>query len=417
MRDKTGLLAALSDSLCCVCVWWIVASTMIMAGRGWVLGLGWPLLWTLLSAALFGRLLRKPRSFNAMVGLATAAACAALALFIYISGVRMTALHVFTLAVGAGMTSGLPMYYLVRRPTLHGHLTCLDALLLAFAWLLLMPSETGVAGLLTAAVLVLTAAAAVGLRMGSESGAEGAKAMLVALLSALVLALVVAALIALMSRSGALTGSVIAAVGGILRWLGGGLSALMERFAALFTPLDTDTGVAPIETMAPAIATEETEAVASGETPAWLGAVLLVIVAVCAVLVALRLRRVRLTLDTETVEGGQAVHTGHIRGAARRRWRALREAFIFRVTALTRRDSPPGLLVYFQRCAARKKQGRGDGETAREFLRRIAPDGALDTLADDLERRWYGGGGYTLTAAQCRTLRRNWTENGRASHG
>ena len=136
MKDRTGILAALSDSLCCVCVYWIVASTMIMAGRGWTLGLGWPLLWTGLCTAAFSRLLRRPRSFNLMMALAAAAGCAALALFIAVSGVRMTGLHVFTLAVGAGMASALPMYYLVRRPSLHGHLSCLDVLLLAFAWLL-----------------------------------------------------------------------------------------------------------------------------------------------------------------------------------------------------------------------------------------------------------------------------------------
>ncbi len=416
MKDRTGILAALSDSLCCVCVYWIVASTMIMAGRGWTLGLGWPLLWTGLCTAAFSRLLRRPRSFNLMMALAAAAGCAALALFIAVSGVRMTGLHVFTLAVGAGMASALPMYYLVRRPSLHGHLSCLDVLLLAFAWLLLYQAGRDGAdgsGLLTAAVLIVAAGAAVGLRMGSESGAEGAKAMLVALASSAVLALAVAALIALMSRSGALTGSVVHAVGRFFRWLGGGLSSLAARFAALFEPQETDVIAAPVEGVAPAIVSEGTEAAASGGAPVWPGIVLAILLLAGVILAARRLCRVRITLGAENVSAGQDVRTGYIRGAARRRWQALCRALRFRAEAFMKRDTPPGLLVYVQRRAARKKQGRRAGETAREFLRRAAPDGTFDGLADDLERRWYGGGGYTLTPAQCRALRQKWTENQR----
>lgn len=413
MKDKTGFFAALSDSLCCVCVYWVVASTMIMAGRGWTLGLFWPLLWTVLCALVFARMLATPRGFNAMLTYGAVAAALGLGLFIALSGVSMTALHVFTLAVGAGMAAGLPIYYLVKRPTVHGHLTCIDVLLLAFAWLLLAQAGQGVqvgAAALTAAVLVLAVGAAVGLRMGAESGAEGTKAMAVALGAAAVLTLVVLALIALFSRSGALTGSIVGAIGEALRSVGRFIGSLAERFAALFDPIETETVAIPVEGDAAGIYAETAEVTAAGEMSVWvkLIAVALVVAAVAAVM--LILRKTKLTVEAETVPEGQNVRTHSLRQSARTRWAAWMRALNFRITAHLRRDTPPGVLVYAERHAARQKKARRSGETARQFLHRLAPDGALDALADDLDRRWYGKRKYTLTAAECRALRQKINE-------
>lgn len=408
MKDKTLLLAALSDSLCCVCVYWIVAATMVLSGRGGMLGLFWFVLWTVLSTLVFARVLAKPRGFNALFGCGVGAAALALALFIAVSSVSVTGLYVFTLAVGAGMASGLPIYYLVKRPTVHGHLTCLDVLLLAFAWMLLTQAGKGVQvgpALLTAAVLVLAVGAAVGLRMGLDSGREGAKAMGVALGAAAVLAVCVLLLIALFSRSGALTGSIVDAVGDAFRAAGRAMGSLAERFAALFTPLDTQTVVSPVENAVSATYTQQTAEEATGEVSIWLKLILAAAVLAAVAAVLHILRKTTLTLDTESTPGGAAVQSGFVRGGARGRWSAWLWKMRFRLTAHLRRDTPPGVLVYAERHAARRKQGRRSGETARQFLRRVMPNGALDALADDLDRRWYGGKKYTLTAAQCRSLR------------
>lgn len=407
MKDKTGFFAALSDSLCCVCVYWVIASTMIMADRGWTMGLFWPLCWAALCTAAFARVLTKPRGFNAMFLLAAGAAALALALFIAVSVVRMTALHVFTLAVGAGMASGLPMYYLVKRPTVHSHLTCLDVLLLAFAWLLLTQAGRGVqsgAAFFVAAVLVLAVGAAVGLRMGSDSGAEGSRAMMVALGAAALMALCVMGLIALFSRSGELTGSVVRTVGDFFRWIGGGVGWLMERFASLFKPQELDAMVLE-GTMPDTVIEAQTDASAALDGSVWPVIVLAALIVGFVAVVMTILRKTKLTLGTEATGGEAAVRGGSIRSAARERWRAWLRALRFRLTALLRRDTPPGVLVSVERMAARRKQGRERGETMRQFLRRMAPDGTLDELADDLDRHWYGSRKYTLTQAQCRALR------------
>lgn len=407
MKDKTGFFAALSDSLCCVCVYWVVASTMVMSGRGWTMGLFWPLLWTVLCTAAFARVLAKPRSFNAMFLLAAGAAGLALALFIAVAATHMTGLHIFTLAVGAGMASGLPMYYLVKRPTVHGHLTCLDVLLLAFAWFLLTQAGQDAAGgaaFFMAAVLVLAVGAAVGLRMGSDSGAEGAKAMGVALASAALLAFCVMGLIALFSRSGELTGSIVRTIGNAFRWLGGGLSWLMERFASLFEPQELE-AVTMEGGVSGVVIDSQVDTTTSSDGSIWPAIVLAALVVGFVVVMMTILRKTKLTLGTEPTGGEAAVSTGSIRMAARERWQAWLRAFRFRVTALLRRDTPPGVFVCYARYAARRKQGRQNGETARQFLRRMAPDGTLDALADDLDSHWYGGRKYTLTAAQCRALR------------
>lgn len=413
MKDKTGFLAALSDSLCWVCVYWIVASTMIMSGRGRMLGLFWFVLWTVLSALVFVRVLARPRGFNTMFACGVAAAAVGLVLFLVLSSTAVTGLYVFTLTVGAGMAAGLPIYYLVKRPTVHGHLTCIDVLLLAFAWLLLAQAGQGVrpgAAALTAAVLVVAVGAAVGLRMGPESGAEGAKAMVVALVSAAILALLVLGLIALFSRSGALTGSVVNAVGEAFRAVGRAIGTLAERFAALFTPLDTQTVVSPVENAVTATYTETAAQEASGEVSIWLKLLLAAAILAAVAAVMRVLRKTKLTLDAQTSSAGQPVHTDSVRAAAKQRWRARLRGLQFRITAYLRRDTPPGVLIYAERRAARQKRGRKTGETARQFLHRFAPDGALDALADDLDRRWYGKRKYTLTAAECRLLRQKINE-------
>lgn len=410
MKDLLRLLVPASDSLCCVCVYWIVASTMVLADRGGVPGLFWFVLWTILSALVFARVLEKPRGFNAMFACGVGAAALGLGLLIAVDGTPVTGLRVFTLAVGAGMASGLPIYYLVKRPTVHSHLTCLDVLLLAFAWMLLAQAGQGVqalSALLVAAVLVLAVGAAVGLRMGSDSGAEGAKAMLVALAAAAVLALCVLALIAVFSRSGALTGSIVNAIGDGLGAVGRAIGTLAERFAALFDPLDTQTVVSPVESAVTATYTPAAAETGSGEVSIWLKLILAAAV-LAAIAAALRiLRHTSLTLDAEMSAGAQGVQTASVRASGRDRRRALR----FRLAAYLHRDTPPGVLVYAERRAARRKQGRQSGETARQFLRRVMPVGTSDALADDLDRRWYGGRQYTLTAAECRSLRQKIKES------
>lgn len=410
MKNRVHIFAAVSESLCYLCVYWIVAATMILAHKGWSMALLWPLAWSLLCAMADVLILKKERGFAFLMLLGVSMGAAGLAFFIVIAGVKMTGLHVLTLAVGAGMAAGLPLYYLVNRPQLSRHLNALDILLLAFVWLLLVQAGYDFAAgtdLLIAAVLLVDAAAAVGLRINADGGVAGAwKAVVAALLSALAVAALVALLTALFSRSAALTGGFLGALGVGFRWFGSLLKSFFTWFSGLFyrTPKYHELGEVDFEL--PSVAGLDETVQIGQQSMAWLGvtAGVLVLAVLVALLIVMRKDKWSLTADGQTESF--AARTSRMTGGLRRRWQEWLDALRFRWTARLRRDTPPGLLVALQRKARRQKKPRRDGETIRAFITRMAPDGSLTVLADDLERHFYGKQSYRLTAAQCRALRR-----------
>ncbi len=410
MKNRVHVFAAVSESLCYLCVYWIVAATMILAHKGWSMGLLWPLAWSLLCAMADVLILKKERSFAFLMLLGVGMSAVGLLFFIVISGVKMTGLHVVTLAVGAGMASGLPLYYLVNKPQLSKHLNALDILLIAFVWLLLVQSGYEFAAgtdLLIAVVLLVDAAAAVGLRMNADGGVAGAwKAVVAALVSALAVAALVALLVALFSRSAALTGGILGALGAGFRWIGSLLRGFFAWFSGLFYRERKYYELGNADFELPSVAGLDETVQIGQQSMAWLGVTAGVLVLALLVALLIVMRKDKWKLSAEGQSESFAAQTSRMTGGLRRRWREWLDSLRFWWAARLRRDTPPGLLVALQRKARRQKHPRREGETIRAFIARMAPDGSLSVLADDLERHFYGKQAYRLTTAQCRALRR-----------
>ena len=411
MMDRTGFFAAFADLMTEMCAYYVAIGVMFMAGHDWRLSLGWILLCTAVCAVFFRLLLRRARG----VPLLTAITVALFGILTYafwrLAGMPAAFGHKLALALGAGMAVGLSLYHCLRRPPMLSHLTHLDAQLLLLLILLLFAEAHAVAPgaprLLTA-VLLLDAAACVGLRMSDGGGADSGDALrasLLALAAAAVLALLILLALAVFSRSGSVTGAV-------LRGIGAALSAVwdaVERFAYWLVSLF---GL-PEEAYAPAAL-----APASGEMADYsnyrvrlpvnttvLGVLLCLLVLAAAVAVARQLRRARVAAETGRGPSEVGVRTRRRGGVAGMLWERFRAAMRFSRAAFRHRDTPGGVLVWLER-RSRRRMPRGKGESMRAFLRRLAPDGGLEELADALDREYYGGGPSAMSPRRCRELRR-----------
>lgn len=408
MRTKRGFLAALSCSLASLCVMWLVADVMILGRKGWDIGLFWLLLFTALSAVFFEVYLRRERSFSRLTAVTLALALAWLALQFLLTAVKLSFLHILVMTVGAGMAAGMPLYFCVKRPTVHQHLNYLDVSVLAFGLLLLCGPYLGIGretNLLFVLVLLLEAGAAVGLRMGS-GGAQVRKATAVSLASAAVLAAAVTALVSLFSRSGAFVGRILEALAAAGRAAGDTLTRFLRWFTGLlYRPESSDTlSVVP---EGPAAALIEGVQQKELVLPDWFVHLCLTAVAAAAVLFAvLLLRSLKRPAPEAPVAEAEPARMSREEGLWARWWKELKRKLRFAWTALRRRNSAAGLLVWLEAKARRQRRSRRKGETMRGFIGRMAPDGILSPLAEALDLEYYGGGGTALTAAQCRAMRR-----------
>ena len=411
MSDRAGFFAVCADCLTEMCLYY-EAARILLIGSGWGVHLGWLLLWTVLSCAVFALTLRKPRTVPALTALTCALILAGGALFVLVSVTPLRFGYCLVLAVGAGMAVGVPLRYTLHRPKILSHLTELDLLIGGLFVLLLTKDALGIDGwtvALTTAVVFMDAAAAVGLRMAEGGGAESGstlKASMVALVSALLLALLVALASLLFSRSGAVTGGLLHGLGAFFAAVGRGIERIIAWLAGRFTRQDEFEAPEP-EGYLPSLA--ESEFAESGvqlsvDTTA-LGIVLCVLAAAAAVTIAVLLRRSRAARAVHTAAGGAEATVRRTGGTASVLWQKLRQALAFRWAAFLHRDTPAGLLVLLERMGKRAKAPRRTGETMRAFLMRMDPAGGLSELADALDRQFYGGGGQ-MTPRRCRETRR-----------
>ena len=207
MTDRAGFFAGCADFLTEMCVYYAAAGILVMSGRGWGLHLFWLLLCAAAAAGVFALILRRPRSVPFLTAVTTGMFLASMGVFWLASATPMTFGYGFVLAIGAGMAAGLPLYYALHRPLIHKHLARLDVLIIVLAALMLVRQALGIdAGTVALMVLVLLmdAAAAVGLRMSDgalEDGGTAFKASMAALASAAILALLIGLLAAVFSRA------------------------------------------------------------------------------------------------------------------------------------------------------------------------------------------------------------------------
>lgn len=410
MSDRAGFFAGLADILTAMCVYYVVAGVLIM-GSGWGVHIFWLLLCAAGCAFAFAAFLKKPRSTPLLTAVTGGLVLACLGVFLLVSETPLKFGYIFVLCVGAGMAAGLPLYTCLHRPQVLRHLTHLEVLILAMLAVLLTRSALGIDGGtvgLMAAVLLMDAAAAVGLRMsdGETAGENAFKASLVALGAAAGLALVIGLLSLLFSRSGAVTGGVLHGLGAFFSSIGRGMESLLRRLADLiYREQRYDT--LHLEDM-PSLAELEME---GGEmdfsvNTTGLGIVMAVLVVAAAVAVAVILRKKRVARDVTMVSAPESAAVRRSGGTMDALWRRLKAALAFRWTAFLHRDTPAGVLLYLERRGKRLRAPRQTGESMRAFITRMDPAGGLDELSDALDREYYGGGKRALSGKRCRELRR-----------
>ncbi|MCC8356429.1 MAG: hypothetical protein LJU34_01000 [Oscillospiraceae bacterium] len=421
MRDKAGFLAACADVLTEMCIFYLVAA-IFLCPETWGVALGWLLLCALICAVAFAAVLKKPRSTPVLTAMTLILGFGSFGAFFLASTTPLTFGYGFVMAVGAGMAVGMPLYYTMHRPKIHVHLSHLDVLVMALLVLLLCREALDIspaAIALTVAVLFLDAATAVGLRMTGEDGSGGeyaGRAFLVALGAAVGVFLVAGLFTLLFSRSAGLTGSVLAGVGAFFAAIGGGVERFFQWLAGLFEREQTFEAI-EIENELPSVANIEqsAEAIQLSVNTTAVGIVLVVALLAIAVAVALVMRKRKFSLGTNTPASSS--HAVVRRGGSpmKKLWQGLREALRFRWTAWRQRNTPGGLLIRLERLGKRKHTPRQPGETMRHFIQRMDPTGGLDSLADALDREFYGGEGRTMTPRRCRELGRYMTKEVR--HG
>ncbi|MCD7768869.1 MAG: hypothetical protein LUH36_01940, partial [Oscillospiraceae bacterium] len=211
----------------------------------------------------------------------------------------------------------------------------------------------------------------------------------------------------LFSRSGGLTGNVLAGIGAFFAAIGGGVEGFFQWLAGLLRREQTYEAI-EIENEIPSVAgiEQSAEAMELSVNTTAVGVVLVIALLAIAVAVALLLRKRKISLGTNTA--AVTSHTVMRRGGSpvKKLWQDMKAALRFRWTSWRQRNTPGGLLIRLERLGKRKHMPRQQGETMRHFIRRMDPSGGLDPLADALDREFYGGQGRAMTARRCRELGR-----------
>ena len=350
MRDRAGFLAALSDSLTEMCLFYAVGG-LLVAGRRWGVHLFWLLLWAALCTVFFALLLRRGRSVPMLTAVTGTLGLAGFGLFTLFSVTPLGFGYGFVLAIGAGMAVGVPLYFTLHRPRILAQVTQVDVLIVALLFFLLAREALGLdAGTLglTAAVLLLDVAAAAGLRMDEDgTGASRGtyKAALTAFCAALLLAAAVWLVSLVFSHSGSVTGGFFRGIGALLAALGAGIESAMGRLVRLLAREEHFEAVeltGELPSLAGAELAAETAALPVNTT--MLGLILCLVLATAMTAVALLFRRRRLRRAGETIllsdpERGVR-RTGGTAGILLAR---LRAALAFRRAAFLYRNTPAGL--------------------------------------------------------------------------
>ena len=412
MTDRAGVFAAYAELLTEMCAYYLLIGLMFMAGHGWNLPLGWVLLCTTVYAVFFRLLLRRPRGAQLLTALTVLLIAAAAYAFWRIAGKPTGIGHLLALTLGAGMAAGLSLYHCLHRPTIMQHLSHLDGqILLLFVMLLfgeaheVLPGDTG----LSIAVLLLDAAACVGLRMSDGDGADSGDALrasLLALGAALILALLILLAMAVFSRSGTVTGAVLHGIGAALSACWSAIERFVGWLASLFARSGEASVPLELDTVSGEIAADYSGAqIRLPVSPTVVFAVVCVLVLAAAFAVARLLRHERAAAAGGKTTSAAGVRIRRRSGVIGRMWARFCAAVRFRWTAFVRRDTPGGVLVWLER-RSRRTCPRGTGESMRAFLRRLDPAGGLEELADALDREYYGGKARTMSPRRCRELRR-----------
>ena len=409
-KTKAEILALLGESITLPAILWVFGVTLIVKDKEHLIpGMYIALACAAFSMFLFLFVLKRPRSvvFLAVLSGALFAAVLTLHLLIYEGnagfGYVLSSLLISATAVFS------PLNYCLTKQTLLRHIGLLDVSVMALIWLFLNLSVIKIETLsvvLMIAVPVTDMAGTAALRMDEGGMNEGAgKAFLLAGAGAAVAAGIIFLLSKLLARSGNVTEAVFTGIRNFFAWIWSGIEAFFGWLSRFFVmPEAEEINLLPETGMTGAEEAALEEIRIDPLIPAVIAGA---VIAAILILVIYKLRKLKLSVSMGKASENVVISkTRRKAGFFREKWRVLLKKLKFRKDAFVYRNTPPGVLVYMEKKAVKKKTPRRSGESIREFISRIAPGENFKKLADDLERRYYGGEKFTLSSGDCRTLRK-----------
>lgn len=409
MKTRAELFAYYAESLAASAILWIAAVSFLMLnaeaplpGVFWILGM------TLAAATVYILVLRRGITVASLAVVSAFLLAGEITALILLYTGSVTFGYVMTCILMAGVSVYVPMYLSMKKQLLAKHMTFIDVTIGAFVWLMVFytsisPDTFSI--LCIIAVTVMNVAAAIGLRMSEEGMEEGiGRAFALAAGASAAAAGVVFLLVKLFSGSGSVTEAVFRGIRNFFLKIG----SLIERFIGWLASLMPEPEPEAAAEAAPAggMAVGEvdmTEVAVNPVIPAVvIGAVILIIV----ILILRKSARTRISLSAGLKMQQSGVRIRRKKRNHFSRWKKFFEEIKFRIRSVLERNTSPGVLVWLERKALKRKIPRERGESIREFTLRLAPEGELIPLTEDLEGKLYGGRNYTLSTKDCRMVRK-----------
>ena len=409
MRTKASYLALLGECLTLPALLWIFTITLFLKDAPEPFP---EMVWTLLLASaaylVYVLFLQKPRSIPAIAVVSTVLFGLQIVSYILLYRGEVTFGFVLAAILISAVTAYACLYYCMREPMVVKHLFFLDILVLGLVWMYLFISVIHVSiasQICSFAVILLNVGGLIALRMSEDGESEGiGRAFALAAGSAGALAAVVFLLIRLFSRSGEVTGAFLDGIRRFFLMIWHAIEAFAEWLSSHFDPSEA----AEAPEMAPMPGgIQETEGIESVPiNPVSIAVVIGVIIAVAAICIVICYRRNKAGISFGKVKmtGTDAVRRKKQKKSGR--FAVILEKLIFLKNALLYRNTPKGVLVWLEKTARRRKIPRQAGESVREFIFRLSPQGELKSLADDLDAVFYGGRAPSLTAVDCKNIRK-----------
>ena len=409
MKTKAELFAYFTECLAVSAIVWIAAvSLIIINAEAPPPGVLWMLLMTLAVSLIYIAVLRRGTTVSVLAVISLILAAGEITAYIYLYDGSITFSFVLTCLLWSGVSVYVPMYLALSRQLLVRHMTTIDVMIAALVWLAVFYSaiepDTASAFFIIV-VTVMTVAAAIGLRMSEEGMNEGiGKAFVLAAVSLAAAAGIIFLLVRLFSRSGAVTGAVLIGIRDFFLKIGKLIKKLVEWLASFASPPEADAGPEMISQTGMDPTAEVMEKIPIN--PVIPAVIIGAAAAVIAILILKKIAKNRIAWPGRIGSGDSGVRSRRKKRVFAGKWQSIIKGLKFRLRSVIERNTPPGLLVWLERRASKKKIPRKEGESIREFTFRLAPDGTLDLLAEDLEKRFYGGSDYSLSTGKCRSIRK-----------
>ncbi|MBR6231340.1 MAG: hypothetical protein IKR00_05330 [Lachnospiraceae bacterium] len=410
MKTKAQLFALTGETFSAVMAFRVMAFVFFKRNEMILPSALWVILFAAVSLAVFIFMLRKERSLPVTAAVAAALFAAHITAYLVLYTGQTTFGFVVYVIIQSGFSVFFPLYHCLHEQTVTIHLTVMDIYLLALGWMFLTAESMGtdtVSVICAAAVLVIDVSGAIGLRMSDGGTDEGTgKAFALAFASAGVVAAAVVLLISLFSRSAGVTDAVVSGIRSAVAALWRLIESFIDWLASLISP--PDPGEISIEALPSGIEAEEELLTANEIDPTLIFVIIGVAAAVAAVIIVIKFRREKTRIRFSDGTRLSIARTKKKKRAVSRRFAKLLEELRFRKNAFLNRNTPPGVLLWLEKKADKRKAKRQYGESIREFAGRMAPAGELEPLVNDMERCLYGAGTYLLSAAECRKLKKNY---------